>query len=117
MAGEPFIGEPIVCNISRKEDDTDDITVALFTDAAKTIPATVVGWTASLDISATKDGAPLVTFSGVGIAGGLIPIDMATYALPPGSYFFDIRITDTVTVDTPARVYFAGKWKCTERIQ
>lgn len=115
MAGTDFQGEPISCNISRKEDDSDDITVAL-TDSTGAA-ATVVGWTAELNIGASKDGTPLATFSGVGIAGGLIPIDMATFALTPGSYFYDIRITDTVTPDTPARVYFEGKFKVVDRVK
>lgn len=117
MAGLDFLGEPVECNISRREDDTDDITVALFQDQAKTTPADVTGWTANLRISTSRNGTAIATFSGTGIAGGLIPIDMATYAVTaPQDLFYDIRITDTVTPDTPARVYFFGKWKSVERI-
>jgi hypothetical protein len=80
--------------------------------------ATVVGWTATLSIGNDADTGPIIggTFTGTGIAGGLIPIDMNTFALAIGSYKYDIRITDTVTGDTPARVYFKGSFKVTSRI-
>lgn len=113
-----FRGKPVLCNLQRKEDDTDDITVHL-TDPVTGDDALVVGWTAQLDVSLTKDGVPLAsgTFNGVGIAGGNIPIDMSSFDIATGNYFYDIRITDTVTGDTPARVYFNGKFKVTDRIK
>jgi hypothetical protein len=111
------IGAPVKCNLERSEDDNDDLTVHL-TNADGT-DASVVGWTAVLTIGHDNDVGPISpggVFTGTGIAGGLIPIDMATFAVPVGSYKYDIRITDTVTADTPARVYFKGNFKVTTRI-
>lgn len=113
MAGE-IIGAPVICDITRSEDDTDDINGHL--NNADGSDALVIGWTATLRIAANADDAPLATFSGVGIAGGDIPIDMALFALPIGSYKYDIRVIDTVTPDTPARVYWKGNFKVTARI-
>ena len=115
MAGETILGDVIICDINRSEDDTDDISVQLFNSDGVT-PATVVGWTATLRIGIDSDAVPLATFSGVGIAGGFIPIDLALFAVPIGSYKYDIRVVDTVTADSPARVYFKGKFKVTARI-
>ena len=116
-----FRGKPVLCNLTRKEDDTDDITVHL-TDPETDADALVQGWTATLDLSLTRDGAPIVggTFNGTAVASpsdGNIIIDMNGFAVAPGSYFYDIRITDTVTGDTPARVYFEGKFKVKDRIK
>jgi hypothetical protein len=59
---------------------------------------------------------PPVTFTGVGSINGLLAIDMSTFVVPVGTYKYDIRITDTVIGDAPARVYFKGKFKVTPRI-
>ncbi len=112
MADE--LGAPVVQDMTRSEDDTDDVTVHL-TNADGT-DASVTGWTAVLSVGADSDGAATATFSGTGIAGGLIPIDMSTFAVPIGSYKYDIRIRDTVTSDQPYRVYFKGKFRVTSRI-
>lgn len=113
MAGET-IGAPEVCDITRSEDDTDDINAHL--NNADGTDAVVIGWTATLRIAAGNDDPPLATFSGVGVAGGDMPIDMATFALAIGSYKYDIRVIDTVTPDSPARVYWKGNFKVTARI-
>jgi len=114
------IGEAVVCDIDRREDDSDDINVHLSDATQPDGNAVVIGWLAQLDISTEKGGAPVAggTFTGTGIAGGNIPIDMNGFAIQPvANYFFDIRITDTVTGDTPARVYFTGKFKLKDRIK
>lgn len=110
-------GAPVTQDLERSEDDTDDITVHL-TNADGT-DATVVGWTATLSVGVDADTLGTgyqATYTGTGVAGGLIPIDMGPFDVPQGSYKYDIRITDTVTGDTPARVYFKGKFKVTSRI-
>jgi hypothetical protein len=113
-----FRGEPVLCNLVRREDDTDDLTVHI-TDPVTESDAAVVGWTVTLDISATKGGVPVAggTFTGTGIAGGNLPIDMNLFALVPATYYHDIRIVDTVTPDTPGRVYFTGKFKVIDRVK
>lgn len=111
------IGGVTTCDIVRSENDTDDIVVHL-TNADGT-DATVIGWTAVLSIGPDADNVGSgyqATYTGTGIAGGLIPIDMNPFNVPDGSYKYDIRITDTVTGDTPARVYFRGKFKVNTRI-
>lgn len=112
MADE--VGAPITQHLTRTEHDTDDIVVSL-TNPDGTAAA-VTGWTATLSIGPDTDSAPIATFTGTGLSGGLIPINMATFAVAVGSYKYDIRITDTVTGDTPSRVYFKGKFKVTGRI-
>lgn len=116
MATGTTIGEVEKCNLTRSEDDTDDLTVHLFDDEAKTIDSDVVGWTVTLRVGPNNDDAPLATFTGTGIAGGLLPIEMTTFAVPIGNYKYDIRIIDTVIGDAPARVYFKGSFKVTTRI-
>lgn len=113
MAGET-IGAVVVCDITRSEDDTDDINAHL--NNADGSNAVVIGWTATLRIAVGANDAPLATFTGIGIAGGDFPIDMALFALAIGSYKYDIRVIDTVTPDTPARVYWRGNFKVTQRI-
>jgi len=111
------IGAPVALDITRTEDDTDDITVHL-TNSDGT-DAEVTGWTATLSIGSDADtlgSGYQATYSGTGVADGLIPIDMALFDVPIGSYKYDIRIRDTVTVDQPYRVYFKGKFKVTARI-
>lgn len=112
MAGSEAKGSPVECDIERREDDTDDITVRFSSGAAD-----VIGWTAELSISEVKDGAPVATFSGTGIAGGLIPIDMDGFAVVVGNYKYDIRVVDTVTADAPSRVYLIGSFKVLPRIK
>lgn len=114
MAGTVIFGKPLICDFERTEDDTDDIRIHL-TDQDNN-DANVIGWTAVLSIGPDADAAPNITFNGVGVADGIIVIDMNGFAEPPGNYKYDIRITDTVTGDTPARVYFKGKFKVTTRI-
>ena len=114
------LGDVVVCNLVRREDDTDDITVRLRDSAGALIDTT--GFTANLRVSATSDGTPLATFAGVAAASpaqpnGLIVIDMNSFAIAPGSYKYDIRITDSNPADNPARVYFAGSFKVKDRIQ
>jgi len=110
------VGAFTVIDLTRSEDDTDDVVVHL-TNLDGT-DATVVGWTAILTVGADNDvpASPPASFNGVGTTGGLIPINMNTFAVAKGSYKYDIRITDTVTGDTPRRVYFKGKFKVTPRI-
>lgn len=110
------VGEVVRCNLTRSEDDDDDLTVHL-TNPDGT-DATVVGWTAILSVGADADHSlsPAVTFNGLGISGGFIVIEMTGFDLPIGSYKYDIRITDTVTGDSPSRVYFKGSYKVTTRI-
>jgi hypothetical protein len=103
-------------DLARTEGDTDDVVVHL-TNADGT-DATVIGWTAILSVGTDADTplAPPKTYNGTGVAAGLIPINMNGFDVPIGSYKYDIRITDTVTGDTPVRVYFKGKFKVTARI-
>jgi len=110
------VGAPVSQDITRTEGDTDDITVHL--KNADGTDATVVGWTAVLSIGTDADTAlsPPKTYNGTGVSAGKIPINMNGFDVPTGSYKYDIRITDTVTGDTPARVYFKGKFKVTARI-
>lgn len=110
------IGKPVVTDIERAEDDTNDIVVHL-TNADGT-DATVLNWTALLSIGSSDDLAlsPPKTFAGTGGAAGLIPINMNGFNVGQGSYKYDVRITDTVAGDAPARVYFKGRFKVTPRI-
>lgn len=110
------IGAPVAMDIQRSEGDTNDI-VVLLTNADGT-PATVVGWTGALSVGSTNDVAlsPPKTYTGLGASGGLVSFNMNGFDVVKGSYKYDIRITDTVTGDTPARVYFKGKFKVTPRI-
>jgi hypothetical protein len=110
------IGSFTAIDLTRSEGDTDDVVVHL-TNADGT-DATVVNWTAVLTVGIDNDSptVPPYSFNGVGTTAGLIPINMNGFAVPKGSYKYDIRITDTVTGDTPARVYFKGKFKVTPRI-
>ena len=112
------IGTPVTINLVRSEDDTTDVVVHLKNEDGT--DATVTGWTAvlSLGVDANTPTTPPYTFNGTGVASppGRIPINMNGFAVPIGVYFYDIRITDTVTGDTPVRVYFKGKFKVTERI-
>lgn len=114
------LGDVIVCNLVRREDDTDDITVRLRDSSGNLVDTT--NFTANLRVSATADGTPLATFAGAAPVSptqpnGLIVIDMASFAITPGSYKYDIRITDGNPADNPARVYFAGGLKVRDRIQ
>lgn len=110
------IGIFVTKNMQRSENDTNDIVVHLLN--ADGTNATVVGWTAVLSVGVDNDlpTSPAATFTGVGVTAGLIPIDMSTFAVVKGSYKYDVRVTDTVTIDTPSRVYFKGKFKVTPRI-
>lgn len=110
------VGVPVTKNMQRTEDDTNDVVVKLLNDDGTA--ATVVGWTATLSIGSTNDLAliPPQTYTGVGVAGGLIPIDMDGFNLAIGDYKYDIRVIDTVIVDQPSRVYFKGKFKVTPRV-
>ena len=115
-----FVGKPVLCNLTRREDDTDDITVHL-TDPVTNSDAIVQGWTATLLISETKGGAVIAggTFTGTAAASpsdGNIPIDMNSFALTVSNRFYEIRIIDTVTSDTPGRIFFEGKFQTTNRI-
>ena len=110
------IGAYEAIDLTRSEDDTDDVVVHLVN--ADLTDATVTGWTAVLTVGVDSDtvNTPPASFTGTGTSGGLIPINMNGFAVAKGSYKYDIRITDTVTGDTPARVYFKGKFKVTPRI-
>ena len=111
-----LIGTPVVIDITRSEDDTNDIVVHL-TNADGT-SAAVIGWTGILSIGVDGDTAlvPPKTYTGTGVAGGLVPLNMSGFNVTQGSYKYDIRVTDTVTGDQPVRVYFKGKFKVTPRI-
>lgn len=110
------VGTHVTVNIVRSEDDTNDIVVHLTNEDGT--DATVVGWTAVLSIGSDNNTplAPAQTYNGTGLTAGKIPINMNGFNCPIGTYKYDIRITDTVTGDTPARVYFKGGFKVTERI-
>ena len=110
------IGDVITQDMTRTEDDTNDVVVHLTNDDGS--DATVVGWTAVLTIGDSSGNplSPPKTYTGTGQANGLIPIDMNAFSVPIGSYKYDIRIRDTVTGDQPYRVYFKGKFKVTNRI-
>ncbi len=110
------VGETETVNIKRTEGDTNDVVVHL-TNADGT-NATVTGWTAVLSIGSDADTplSPPQVYNGVGLTGGLIPINMNGFNCPVGSYKYDIRITDTATGDTPARVYFKGSFTVGTRI-
>lgn len=110
------IGTPETVNIVRTEDDTNDIVIHL-TNADGT-DATVTGWTAVLSLGLDNNTplSPPQTFTGVGTIGGKIPINMNGFNVAIGTYSYDVRVTDTVTLDTPSRTYFKGKFKVTERI-
>lgn len=111
------IGAPLNQDLERSEDDTDDV-VLHFTNADGT-DADITGWTALLSVGPDADslGAGYqTTYPGTGSAGGLMSIDMDLFDVPIGTYKYDIRVTDTVTGDTPARVYVKGKLKVTSRI-
>ena len=110
------IGAPVAYNIVRSEDDTNDIVLHLLNEDGT--DATVTGWTAvlSIGVDANTPLVPAQTYNGTGTTGGKIPINMNGFNCPIGSYKYDIRVTDTVTLDTPARVYAKGSFKVTERI-
>jgi len=110
------IGDVVTVNLIRSEDDTDDVVVHL--TKVDGTDADINGWTGILAVGPTNDTAtsPQTTFNGAGVAGGLMVFNMATFAVPKGTYKYDIRITDTITGDVPRRVYFKGKMKVTPRI-
>ncbi len=110
------IGDVETVNITRTEGDTNDIVVHLTNEDGT--DAVVVGWTAQLNIGSDADTplSPTQVYNGTGTTGGKIPINMNGFNCPIGSYKYDIRVTDTVTGDTPARVYFKGSFKVTSRI-
>lgn len=103
-------------DLTRSEGDTTDVIAHLLN--ADGTNATVIGWTGVLSVGNDNDTplAPPKTYAGTGVAGGLIPMNLNGFDIPIGSYKYDIRIIDTVTGDTPARVYFKGKFKVTPRI-
>src|SRR5262245_1805856 len=110
-------GEPLVQNMVRTEDDTNDI--VLHVKKADGTDQDVVGWTAELSIGDASTFAPLAppqVYAGLGSSGGLVSINMNGFNCPVGTYRYDIRVTDTVTGDSHARVYVKGKIKVTERI-
>jgi len=117
MAGIKTIGTVLLCNITRKEDDSLDLAFHLTnpdgTDAA------IIGWAALFSVGSDKDSLLIgsqATYPGTGIAGGLMPIDFALFDIPIGSYKYDVRITDTVSPDMPSWVIAEGSFKVTARI-
>ena len=113
------LGAPVTCNLTRSEDDTDDITVRLRDSAGALIDTT--GFTAVLSVGSGADASPDATFAGIAAVvpvqpNGLIVIDMDLFSLAIANYKYDIRITDTNPGDTPSRVYFKGSFKVTARI-
>lgn len=114
MAGT-VIGEPVECDLTRSEDDTDDLTVRLKDSAGALVDTT--GWVGTYSIAPGKDDAPTATFAGAGTgADGLIVFDMNAFTVPIGNYKYDIRLIDGNIGDSPARVYFKGAQKVTPRI-
>ena len=114
------IGDVIVCNLVRREDDTDDLTIRLKDSSGNLVDTT--GFTAILAVSSTADGTPTASFNGAAAVSpvqpnGLIVIDMDGFAIATGNYKYDIRIIDGNPVDTPGRVYFAGGFKVKDRIK
>ncbi len=110
------VGDPIIKNIIRTEEDTDDIVLEL-TNPDGT-EADVVDWTAELSVGQDAETplSPEKTYTGTGVAGGLIAINMNGFDIPQGSYKYNVRLTDTVTGDQPARVYWKGNFKVTPLI-
>lgn len=117
MAEGSTFGLPLVCDLSRKENDTVDISFHL--KNADGTDADITGWTAVLSVGSDKDTLLVgsqATYPATGLSGGILPVDMALFDIPIGSYKYDVRITDTVTGDTPAWVIAEGSFKVTARI-
>lgn len=110
-------GLPLICNLTRFVNDTLDISFHL-TNADGT-DASIVGWTAVLSVGSDKDNlitGSQATYPGTGLAAGVLPIDFNLFDIPAGSYKYDLRITDTVSPDTPSWVIAEGSFKVTVRI-
>jgi hypothetical protein len=118
MAGDGSVfGLPLVCDLSRKEDDTLDLSFHL-TNSDGT-DADIVGWTAVLSVGPDKDtigSGYQATYPGTGLTAGVLPIDFDLFDIPIGSYKYDLRITDTVSADNPEWVIAEGSFKVTARI-
>lgn len=117
------IGQALECPIEVYEADTEDFVVHLDNPAsAGGGDAAVENWTATLVI-ADKKGDPgtglgVNTYTGTALAVdalGDIPIDMALFDLPAGTYAYQVRTVDTVTGDSPAKTRFHGKFKVLAR--
>jgi len=110
-------GLPLVCDLSRSEDDTLDISFHFTNNDGS--DSDVDTWTAVLSVGSDKDTLLIgsqATYPGTGIPAGLIPIDFDLFDIPIGSYKYDLRITDTVSADTPSWVVAVGSFKVTARI-
>jgi hypothetical protein len=115
---EENIGAPAVCDLTRSEDDTDDI-IFEFKDKAGALVDTT-SWTGTISIGTTNDviaSGFVVTYTGTGSgADGRLSIDMNLFDVPKGSYKYDLRVVDGSVGDSPSRVYVKGSFKVTPRI-
>lgn len=117
MAETEVFFEPLIADIVVSEDDSQDIPFH-FTVAGTGVDADILGWTGTLSIGSDDDTSlvPPKTFTGTGLAAGLIIIDMAGFDVPKGSHKYDLRMIDTVSGDSPARVWVKGSFKVKPRI-
>jgi len=110
-------GEIIACNIERSTLDTDDIILNI---TKKKSAFDITGWTADLTINTAKDGSGGANiFEAAGIVfgaatNGQIAIDMGSFAVTAGKYFYDVRIIDA---GGKGREYLAGKFTVIQRIE
>ena len=116
MATNGTYGSIIECNMERSTLDTDDIILNITKDG---IAVDVTSWTADLTINTVKDGSGGAnSFEGAGSVygdplNGQISINMGSFALVAGAYFYDIRLIDA---NSRGREYLAGKFKVVQRI-
>jgi hypothetical protein len=116
---ETNIGAPAVCDLTRSEDDTDDI-IFEFKDKAGALIDTT-SWTGTLSVGDDNDnlaaGTFQKTYTGTGSgADGRLSIDMNLFDVPKGSFKYDLRVVDASVGDSPSRVYVKGSLKVTPRI-
>ena len=116
---ETNIGAPAICDLTRSEDDTDDI-IFEFKDKAGALIDTT-SWTGTISIGSTNDLIEtgfVVTYTGTGSgADGRVSIDMNLFDVPKAfSGKYDLRIVDGSVGDSPSRVYVKGSFKVTPRI-
>lgn len=113
------LGDVVTQDLTRTEDDTDDLTVRLKDSSGNLIDTTDLS--AVLSIGTGSDATPVATFNAAPPAApaqpnGLLVVDMDGFSVAQGKYSYDIRITDAGPADSPARVYFKGLFTVTPRI-
>ncbi len=117
MAGGIVFGAPLICDLTRFVNDTLDLSFH-FTQPDGS-DADVDTWTAQLSVGSDNDNLIVsgqATYPGLGIPAGLILVDFDLFDIPVGSYKYDLRVTDTVSPDTPSWVVAKGSFKVTVRI-